>query len=83
MIAGNQHAVGGGAIEKFPAGGDRGGTVDVEACLPIRMAREHRRMLGGVAQDQQGLIAGMNGKDRVARRVTRRGNGGVEDVARW
>ena len=49
VIAGDQHAVGGGAIEKFFAGCDRGGAVDVEACLPIRMAREHRRMLGGVA----------------------------------
>ena len=72
VIAGHQHAVRGGAIEQLLAGGDGRVAVDVEGRLPIGMAREHGRVLGGVAKDQERLIAGMDRKDRVARGVTGR-----------
>ena len=72
VVAGDQHAVGGGAIEDFLARRHRFGAVDVEGRLPVGMAREHGGMLRGVAQHQQRLIAGMNGENGVARRVARR-----------
>ncbi len=49
VIAGDQHAVGGGAIEQLLARADRFRTVDVERGLPVRMACEDRRMLRGIA----------------------------------
>ncbi len=72
VIAGHQHAVSGGAIEDSFPRGDGGGSVDIEGGLPVGMAREHRRMLRGVAQDQERLIAGVNGEHGVARRVAGR-----------
>src|SRR5689334_2159638 len=49
VIAGDQRAVGGDAIEQPLACLNRVRTVDVELRLPLRMAREQRRMLRGVA----------------------------------
>ena len=67
VIAGHQHAVGGGAIEQLFSGGDGRLAVDVEGRLPIGMPGEYGRMLGGVAKDQERLIAGMDRENGVAR----------------
>ena len=72
MIAGHQHAIGGGAIEQFFAGRDGSIPVDIESRLPIGMAREHGRMLRGIAEHQQRLIPGMDRTHGVTRRVARR-----------
>jgi hypothetical protein len=49
VIAGHQHAIGGGAIEQRLARRHRGVAVDVEGRLPVGMPRKHRRVLRGVA----------------------------------
>jgi uncharacterized membrane protein YphA (DoxX/SURF4 family) len=72
VIPGHQHAVGRGAVEQLLACSDCRLAVDIEGGLPIRMPREDGRMLRGIAEHQERLIAGMDGEHRVAWRVARR-----------
>ena len=72
VIAGHQHAVGGGAVEQLLARRHGGVAVDVEGRLPVGMTCEHRGMLRGVAEHHERLVARMNGEHGVAGRVAGR-----------
>ena len=76
VIPGHQHAIGRGAIEQRLACRNRRAAVDIEGRLPIRVPGEDRRVLRRIAEHHERLVAGMNGKHSVARRVARRRNGG-------
>src|SRR5437867_2580222 len=57
MVALDQHLVGRGAVEQPLAIISRHVAVHVEDRLPFRTAHEQPWMVGGVAQDQHGLVA--------------------------
>ena len=83
VIAGHQHAVSGSPIEQILARGNGRLAVKIERRLPIGMAREYGRMLGGVAEHQQRLVAGVNGEHRMAGSVAGRRQGGNAGRNSW
>ncbi len=75
MVGLDRHAVGGRAVKHGAAGFHREGAVHVEARLPIGVTGKQIRIAHGVAHHQQRLVAGMDGKGGVTRRVAVGGDG--------
>src|SRR5262245_31124217 len=65
----DQHAVGRDAIKHPAPCFDSLWAIHVEDWLPVGMARKQIRVSHGVAHRQHGLIAGMDGKRRMAGRM--------------